>query len=115
MVKRAKYIPDRGDIVWLRSNPQAGREQAGERPALVLSPKAYNERTSLAVLCPITGQRKGYPFEVTLPDGLPVGGVVLADQVKSLDWAIRLVSLKCKAPRAVLEEVTGKLSALIGS
>lgn len=112
-MRRARYVPDRGDIVWFRFNPQAGREQAGERPALVLSPRAYNEKTSLVILCPITSQRKGYPFEVILPDDLPVSGVVLADQVKSLDWTIRLVSLKCKAPWAVLEEVTGKLGALI--
>lgn len=115
MVKGAGYIPDRGDIVWFRFNPRAGHEPAGERPALVLSPRAYNEKTSLAILCPITSQRKGYPFEVTLPDGLPVSGVVLADQIKSLDWTIRLLSLKCKAPRAVLDEVTGKLSTLIGA
>jgi mRNA interferase MazF len=83
------YIPARGDIIWLTFNPQAGHEQAGRRPALVLSPSEYNEKVWLAILCPITSQIKGYPFEVEIPDGLPVTGVVLADQGKSLDWKAR--------------------------
>jgi len=80
------YIPDRGDVVWLMFDPQAGHEQAGRRPALVISPKAYNAKIGLSFVCPITGQAKQYPFEVGIPSGLPVSGVVLADQLKSLDW-----------------------------
>src|SRR3954451_4617506 len=79
------YVPERGDAVWITLDPQAGHEQAGRRPALVLSPSAYNGRVGLALFCPITSSSKGYPFEVRLPDGLPVAGVVGADQVKSLD------------------------------
>src|SRR5437762_13948374 len=84
--RKTAYVPERGDAVWLTLDPQAGHEQAGRRPALVLSPAAYNGRVGLALCCPITNQAKGYPFEVALPDGLAVSGVVLADQVKSLDW-----------------------------
>ena len=83
------YIPDAGDLIWLTFDPPAGREQAGRRPALVLSPAAYNEITSLALVCPITSRVKGYPFEVSLPEGLPVSGVVLSDHLKSLDWKER--------------------------
>ena len=77
--------PDRGDLVWLDFDPQAGREQAGRRPALVLSPRAYHQHTPYAVVCPITTRVKGYPFEVVLPAGLPIAGAVLADQVESID------------------------------
>jgi mRNA interferase MazF len=80
------YVPDRGDAVWIMLNPQAGHEQAGRRPAVVLSPAAYNGRVGLAILCPLTNQIKGYPFEVVLPSGLAVTGAILSDQVKSLDW-----------------------------
>ncbi len=96
------YVPDRGDLVWLRFDPQAGREQAGHRPALILSPRAYNERTRLALMCPVTGQVKGYPFEVLLPPGFPVSGAILADQVKSLDWRARRARLAGKAPARVV-------------
>lgn len=82
------YIPARGDLVWLTSTPQVGREQAGRRPAVVLSPLAYNHRVGLALFCPITSQQKGYPFEVVLPSALPITGVILTDQIKSLDWRI---------------------------
>jgi mRNA interferase MazF len=105
--------PDRGDIVWISLNPQAGHEQAGRRPALVLSPFDYNSRTSLALLCPITSRVKGYPFEVLLPEGLPISGVVLADQVKSLDWEVRRVEKVALAPEEVVLEVLGKLRALM--
>jgi mRNA interferase MazF len=81
----AAYIPGRGDVIWIAFNPQAGHEQARRRPALVLSPQRYNGRTGLAVLCPITNQRKGYPFEVEIPEGFAVTGVILADQIKNLD------------------------------
>ena len=84
-----RYVPARGAAVWITFNPQPGHEQAGRRPALVLSPSSYNGKVGLAILCPITSQVKGYPFEVTIPSGSKLGGVVLADQVKSLDWRTR--------------------------
>jgi mRNA interferase MazF len=107
------YIPKRGDAVWITFNPQSGHEQAGRRPALVLSPAAYNEKVGLAILCPITSQKKGYPFEVTIPEGFEVGGVVLADQVKSLDWRARQAELACKLPARTVAEVLQKLSTLL--
>lgn len=108
------YIPDRGDIVWITLNPQAGHEQSGRRPALVLSGAAYNRKVDLAILCPITHQVKGYPFEVLIPDGLEITGVILADQVKSLDWKVREAKFIAKLPEPFLNEVTGKLKTLIG-
>ena len=111
MAKR--YIPERGDVVWLQFDPQAGHEQAGKRPALVLSPAAYNGRVGLALLCPITSQRKGYPFEVPLPAGLRVQGVVLADQVKSLDWRFRHAERVESVPHAVLDETVAKIRVLL--
>lgn len=107
------YVPGRGDVMWLTLDPQAGHEQRGRRPVLVLSPAAYNGRTGLALLCPLTGQVKGYPFEVAIPDDLPVSGVVLADQLRSLDWRARQADFICKAPRRVLEEVVAKIAPLI--
>ena len=107
------YIPERGDVVWINFRPQAGREQDGLRPALVLSPSAYNIKTSLAVLCPITSHVKGYPFEVLIPAGLKVAGAILSDHVKSLDWKVRGASFCCKMPGDVMEEVAAKLSALV--
>ena len=82
-------VPERGDIVWITMDPTVGHEQSGRRPALVLSPAAYNGKVGLAILCPITSRAKGYPFAVRIPEGLPVRGVVLADQAKSLDWCAR--------------------------
>jgi mRNA interferase MazF len=105
------YIPDRGHVIWIDFDPQAGREQARHRPALVLSPKAYNRKTSLCVLCPMTSHVKGYPFEVLVPGKDP--SVVLADQVKSLDWRARKAKKKAVVDDEVLDEVVGKLSALI--
>ena len=93
------YVPQRGDVIWITLNPQAGHEQAGRRPAVVLSPVAYNGKVGLAILCPITSQVKGYPFEVRIPDGLPVRGVILADQVKSLDWKARKPSGCVRCPQ----------------
>jgi mRNA interferase MazF len=107
------YIPDSGDIVWLMFKPQAGHEQAGRRPALVLSPKSYNGKVSLALLCPITSQIKGYPFEVLIPEGLEVKGAILSDQVKSLDWKAREAEFSCKLPLGKFNEVIKKLSTLI--
>ncbi|MDK2986680.1 MAG: mRNA interferase MazF [Clostridia bacterium] len=108
-----EYIPERGDIVWLQFNPQAGHEQAGRRPALVISPALYNGKVGLALLCPITSKEKGYPFEVKLPDNLEITGVVLADQVKSLDWRIRYAEIICKTPEEITEEVQEKIRLLI--
>ncbi len=110
---RPVYAPRRGDVVWLTFDPQAGHEQAGRRPALVLSPEQYNRRSGFALICPITSQRKGYPFEVPLPDGLAVSGVVLADQVRSLDWRARRADLMGAVPDSVIEETLGKLEALL--
>jgi mRNA interferase MazF len=107
------YIPNRGDIVWITFNPQAGHEQAGRRPALVLSPAPYNGKVGLAILCPITSQIKGYPFEVSIPDGLKVNGAILSDQVKSLDWKVRQAELVCKLPSETVEEVLQKLNTLL--
>jgi mRNA interferase MazF len=108
------YIPNRGDIVWITFNPQAGHEQAGRRPALVLSPATYNGKVGLAILCPITSQVKNYPFEVLIPNGLKIGGAILSDQVKSLDWKIRQAEFVCKLPASTLDEVLQKLDTLIG-
>ena len=107
------YAPDRGDAVWVTLNPQAGHEQAGRRPALVLSPVAYNRKVGLAVLCPITNQIKGYPFEVVIPHGLKVTGAILSDQVKNLDWKAREAKLICKLPPSVTVEALKKLNALL--
>jgi mRNA interferase MazF len=107
-------FPGRGDVVWLTFNPQSGHEQAGRRPALVLSPQGYNVMVGLAILCPITNQIKGYPFEVVIPDGLPISGVALADQVKNLDWQARQAELICELPKATVAEVLAKLSTLLG-
>ena len=107
------YAPDQGDAVWITLNPQAGHEQAGRRPALVLSPLAYNRKVGLAVLCPITNQIKGYPFEVVIPHGLKVTGAILSDQVKNLDWRARESKLICKLPSAVTDEALKKLNTLL--
>jgi len=107
------YTPDRGDVVWITLNPQAGHEQAGRRPALVLSPGAYNARVGLALFCPITSKEKGYPFEVRIPAGLPVVGVVLADQIKSLDWRARQAELVARLPLQTTQEVLKKLLVLL--
>lgn len=107
------YIPERGDIVWVNFNPQAGHEQAGRRPALVLSPSAYNARVGLAIMCPITNQIKGYPFEVIIPSGVGVTGAVLSDQVKSLDWRSRNAELICPLPAQTTDLVLQKLNVLL--
>jgi mRNA interferase MazF len=99
--------------VWLDFAPQAGHEQSGRRPALVLSPITYNRRVGLAVCCPVTGQAKGYPFEVPLPEGIPVSGVVLSDQIRSLDWRARRAQRAAVAPGTVVDEVLAKLLALV--
>ena len=113
MVGARAYVPDRGDLVWLDFTPHAGHEQAGRRPALVVSPAAYNRSVGLVLLCPVTSQVKGYPFEVALPAGLPVAGVVLADQVRSLDWRARRAERICRVPDSVAAEVLAKLLPLL--
>jgi mRNA interferase MazF len=107
------YVPQRGDVVWITLNPQAGHEQAGRRPAVVLSPASYNVKVGLAILCPLTNQVKGYPFEVIVPKGLSLTGAILADQVKSLDWRVRKAELICTLPRGTMVEVLQKLSTLL--
>jgi mRNA interferase MazF len=108
----SRYVPEEGDIVWLEFDPQAGHEQAGHRPAVVLSKKAYNRRTGLAIFCPITSRVKGYPFEVHV-EGLKIQGAVLADQVKSLDWKARRAKLIEKLNVEAHSEVIAKLSSII--
>ncbi len=107
------YEPERGDIVWIVFNPQSGHEQAGRRPAIVLSSQKYNSRSGLIICCPITSQEKKYPFEVKIPPGLIISGVILADQVKSLDWRARQAEFVCKLPQSAIEEVADKISLLI--
>jgi mRNA interferase MazF len=107
------YIPEQGDLVWLAFDPQAGHEQAGRRPALVLSPRSYNAKTGLALFCPITSQRKGYAFEVELPAGTEVSGVVLSDQIRSLDWRVRKAIHAGSSPAGILAEVMAKFTTLL--
>jgi len=107
------YVPKRGDVIWISFNPQAGHEQAGRRPAVVLSPQTYNRKVGLAILCPITNQSKGYPFEVALPEEADVTGVILSDQVKSLDWRVRKAEFKTSLPEEIINEVLAKLGTLL--
>ena len=107
-------VPDTGDVVWLTFDPQAGHEQSGRRPALVLSPKIYNARSGLALACPITNQAKGYPFEVAVPAGSGATGVILADHLKSIDWKARRAERLGRCTDEVLQEVRAKLAPLLG-
>ncbi|MBI3068454.1 MAG: endoribonuclease MazF [Betaproteobacteria bacterium] len=109
-----RYVPDRGEVVWLNFTPHAGHEQAGHRPALVLSPAAYNGKTGLMLCCPITGQVKGYPFEVPLDPRAGVRGVVLSDQVKSLDWRTRQARRKGAVSKEVIDQTLARIRALLG-
>lgn len=113
MVAASAYVPARGDAVWVSMNPQAGHEQAGRRPAVVLSPAAYNRKVGLTLCCPITSQVKGYPFEAVIPPGLKVSGAVLSDQVKCLDWRARNAAFICKLPGELVDEVLRKLNTLL--
>ena len=113
MVARA-YVPDAGDLVWLTFDPRVGREQAGRRPALVLSPAAYNRKSGLALMCSVTSRIKGYPFEVCLPADLPISGVILADHLKRADWRARHAELVARVPAEVLAEVVDRLAPLLG-
>lgn len=106
------YIPERGDIVWITLQPQSGHEQSGRRPAIVLSPSSYNGKVGLALFCPITTQSKGYPFEVNLPNQEKISGVILTDQVKSLDWRTRNAEYIFSVSEAILTEVMQKLELL---
>jgi mRNA interferase MazF len=108
-----EYVPEAGDLVWIDFTPQAGREQAGRRPAVVLTPSKYNEKASLAVLCPITSRPKGYPFEVALPPGNRIQGVILTDHLKSFDWRQRNAEKAGKLPSAILGMVLERISALL--
>ncbi|NDC53592.1 MAG: endoribonuclease MazF [Planctomycetia bacterium] len=109
----AGYVPDRGDFVWIDLNPRQGREQSGHRPALVISPKAYNRKTSLCVVCPATRQAKGYPFEVSVCTADGSTSVILADHVRSVDWKTRRVRRIDTVSEDVLGEVVGRLEALL--
>jgi mRNA interferase MazF len=109
----AAYAPDRGDIVWLQFTPHTGHEQRGRRPALVISTVTYNRKAGLALVCPVTTNVKGYPFEVVLPEGLPARGAVLCDQLRSVDWRARKAKRLCPAPKDVVTEATAKILALI--
>ncbi len=112
-MSRRSYVPDRGDIVWLQFNPQAGYEQAGHRPALVLSPASYNRRSGLMLCCPMTSQKKGYPFEVVIGVDTDRESVVLADQVKSLGWKVRKAVKKGTASIDMIAETLSKLQTLL--
>ena len=107
------YIPNRGDVVWLNFDPQAGHEQAGKRPVLVISPASYNRKVGLALFCPITNKSKGYPFEVAIPEGAAVNGRILADQIKSLDWQTRNANFIGTVPAETVAEVLAKINALL--
>jgi mRNA interferase MazF len=108
------YVPDTGDLVWLTFDPQAGREQRGRRPALILSPRAYNQRALLAVACPITSHAKGYPFEVTVKSSRQVSGVILADHLKSVDWKERDAKFAGKVDLSTLANVRERVSLVLG-
>ena len=107
------YIPKRGDIIWLNFSPQSGHEQAGHRPGIVVSPKNYNQKTGLALCCPITSRSKGYPFETKIPDGLDVSGVILCDQIKNLDWRNRNAQFIDELPKQLVVEVLNKVGLLL--
>ncbi len=108
-----RYVPNRGDVVWISFDPRVGHEQAGRRSAVVVSPASYNGKVGLAILCPITNQVKGYPFEVNIPPGLNVSGVVLSDQTKSLDWRGRKAEFICELPKAITFDVLDRLGTLL--
>lgn len=111
---KADFVPDAGDFVWLTFDPQAAREGAGRRPALVLSPKIYNAKSGLALVCPVTNRTKGYPFEVAVPVGRGATGVVLSDHLKSIDWRARRAERLGRCTQEVMSEVRAKLAPLLG-
>jgi mRNA interferase MazF len=111
---KTTFVPDAGDFVWLTFDPQAGFEQAGRRPALVLSPKAYNAKSGLALACPVTSRVKGYPFEVAVPAGVGASGVILADHLKSVDWKARHAEPMGRCTDEVMDDVRARLAPLLG-
>ena len=111
MVKK-KYVPERGDLVWLNFNPQSGHEQKGKRPSVVVSPKEYNEKTGLGLFCPITSKIKDYPFEVKI-ENKKISGVVLSDQIKSLDWKTRDIQFIIKVSSETVDEIIDKIGVLL--
>ncbi len=113
MVNSEDYIPERGDIVWITLNPRVGHEQSGRRPAVIISPSSYNRKANLALTCPITSKVKGYPFEVILPDKLPVTGSILADQLRSLDWREGEAVFIARIPDEVIEQLFMRIEAFI--
>jgi mRNA interferase MazF len=113
-VVKTTFVPDTGDFVWLTFDPQGGREQAGRRPGLVLSPKIYNAKAGLVLACPVTNQVKGYPFEVAIPVGSGPNGVILADHLKSVDWKARRAALLGRCPAEAVDEVRARLASLLG-
>jgi mRNA interferase MazF len=110
---KGTYVPERGDLVWVRFTPQAGHEQAGHRPAVVVSPAAYNRLLGLALVMPVTNRAKGYPFEVPIPAGAAVSGVILADQLKSIDWRARGVQFKGRLDEETMRAAIGRVLALV--
>lgn len=113
-MKKGEWCPDRGDLIWLDFNPQSGSEQAGKRPALVVSPAKYNLKVGLALVCPVTTRAKGYPFEVALPEGSSISGVILADQLKSLDWRTRHAEYAGRVPEETVNDVLARIATLLG-
>lgn len=114
MAKKKSYVPSRGDLIWLNFSPHSGTEKKGVRPALVISEKSFNETVGLAICCPVTSTVRGGPFEVPLPKKLGVSGVVLSDQVRSVDWEERMAALIGPAPKQIVAEVVGRIGAIIG-
>jgi mRNA interferase MazF len=112
MVSRI-WAPDRGELIWVNLIQQSGREQTGHRPAFVISPALYNRKSGLALMCPVTSKMKGYPFEVLIPNRFPIDGVILADQVRSLDWSARNAEFICKLPDEISHEVLNKLGVVL--
>jgi mRNA interferase MazF len=113
VVSRRGYIPERGDVVWMMFGPQAGHEQSGRRPGVVISPSIYNGKTEMALCCPVTSQIKGYPFEVLVPAGLKISGAILADHIRNIDWKTRRAEYLCKLPDKAMDEVTEKILSLL--
>ena len=110
-----EFVPDRGDMIWVQLGPTSGHEQSGRRPVLVVTPNAYNRRTGLAIVCPLTSKVKGYPFEVTVPEGGELTGVILADHVRSIDWRSCRAGFAATLPAAVVSDVLARLSPLLSA
>ena len=113
MINQDQFVPERGDVVMVMLNPQVWYEHSGARPAVIVSSAAYNQKVGLALFCPVASETKGYPFEVLIPEDLPVTGAVLTDRVKSLDWRARKAEWVCRLPAASISEILGKLRAVL--